>query len=199
MLTTIVNKVKIFSDIKKMDDYCRVSIQKLKSSLPFILRLENSFKQYNFRFLAFRSTDFNLRRKTRFSASLAMEFKKQDKEILGKIETQEFSSEIKNFYSSGEWPSDGADTIGRIYLGSSEGLNLKIKNGTQIYYKDREITSRYGGGVILKIGDRLLDTQNANWDIIDNRRRIKSQISWDDFMLNLLYICHQNYKQLILL
>jgi len=75
-------KVSVFAGSDEENSVCNITINKIKSSEHFSLQMENSFKRYDFRFLAFKNLNFNTYNKDKFNVSLFVRFKEKDNTVV---------------------------------------------------------------------------------------------------------------------
>ena len=174
-------EVSAFAGKDKENDICDIIVNKVKSSEHFSLQLENSFKRYDFRFLAFKNLNFKIYNKNKFNISLFVKFKKKGNDI-----AEQLSPAAGDFYPPEKWSSNDL-RIDKLYVKKSNGFSLKVQRDIKLYYKEKELTSLYGGNVSLRINGETFDTTDADWEISDRGRFIRCKIMWNDLSLILFW------------
>ncbi|MDP8234009.1 MAG: radical SAM protein [Candidatus Saelkia tenebricola] len=167
-----IKEVSVLVDKDEDADVGKIVVNKIKSSEPFSLRLENPLKQYNFRFLAFQNLRSKLYRKNNFNVDLFIKFEKTigNTKLLKKYFIDNIKSE-------------------RLYVArKNKEFYIKVqRDDVKLYYKENELTSSYGGNVFFRINGEIFDTTNAKRDVLVKSKFIQYKVEWDNTPLILLW------------
>ncbi len=180
-----------FKDVKRAtifaannDSFCDISVEKIKSSKPFFLRFENSPKEYSFRFLAFRGSDFKKNKNKTFNISTAIDFKNVKSKIIENIRENKLPKEIKDFYPASRWPVHTLD-VDKMLFKHNNVLGLQLQKGVRLFFGNKELTSAGVGAVSLRTNSDIFSTEEASWSIVDRGKNIRCNISWKNISIKI--------------
>lgn len=183
----VQKRVALYPSDKDLSTFFGLRLRKLKSSLPLDLRLENLPQRLGFRYVNFRSSHFKINAQKKFKLVLRLELeKKEGKEYLEEVQLHPYRVGIKKWYSPQLWKELETE-VSKILTCPNSYLWVKLCRGLKIFFKNREITSGFGGNVSFRINGTLYDTSQVNWNSLSLKNCWIFNIYWSEENLNLLW------------